>query len=203
MRDSIFPLIATLHALPARPPAQRMSCTHADSVARLDTLGVNDRELATAKLLYCPDIRVAAITSLLRRGQSNPASDTLGRMAAWALFDPGLVDSVAVLSKDARQPRQRRVYFLGLLARYADCGSGADISAVDRPRSTVLVGSLDTCDSDDRHDLPPADRDRARAAIDWMAHHDPDSRLRAFAAQLSEELTEMWAAGLQTPSSRH
>jgi hypothetical protein len=42
-------------------------------------------------------------------------------MAAWALFDPGLVDSVAALAKDARQPRRRRVLFVGLLSRYAGC----------------------------------------------------------------------------------
>jgi hypothetical protein len=105
-------------------------------------------------------------------------------MAAWALFDPGLVDSVAALAKDARQPRQRRVLFVGLLSRYAECASGTD-----------------SCGSDDLHPLPPADRDRARAAIDWLAHHEPDARLRAYAAQVSEELAEIWAAGLQTPSS--
>ena len=184
VRVSIFVLTASFLALPAQLPAQRMSCAHADSVARMDALSLDAREVATVKLIYCPDIRVAAITSLLRRGESNPASDTLGRMVAWALFDPGLVDSVAVLAKDARQPRQRRVLFVGMLSRYAECQSGTD-----------------TCGSDDRHPLPPADRDRARAAIDWVARHDLDARVRAYAAQISADLAELWTAGLQTPSS--
>ena len=180
-------LIATSFvAVPVRLPAQRMSCAYADSVARLDALSLDDRELAGAKLLYCPDIRVAAITSLLRRGQSHAATDTLGRMAAWALFDAGLVDSVAALAKDARQPRERRVLFVGLLSRYADCSYGS---------------GTDSCGSDDRHPLPPVDRDRARKAIDWVARYDPDIRVRTYAAHVSEELAELWTAGLQTPSS--
>ena len=136
MRVSVFLLTANLLALPVQTPAQRMTCAHADSVARSDARSRDDRELAIAKLHYRPDVRVAAITALLRGSKSNPVSNTLGAMAAWALFDSALVDSV----------------------------------------------------------------DRARAAIEWMAHHNPDARLRAFAAQVSEELAEMWAAGLQKPS---
>ena len=163
-----------------------MSCAYADSVARLDALSVDDRELAVAKLYFCPDIRAAAITSLLRRGESNPATDTLGRMIAWALFDPALVDSVSALAKDARQRRERRVLFVGLLSRYADCNYGS---------------GTDSCGTDDRHPLPPIDRDRARTAIDWVAQYDPDIRVRAYAAHVWEELTELWTAGFQTPSS--
>lgn len=202
MRVSIFLLTVCVLALSAQLPAQRMSCAHADSVARLESLSRDDRELAVAKLLYCPDIRAAAITSLLRRGEFTPASDTLGRMAAWALFDPALVDSMAALAKDSRQPRQRRALFVSLLTRYADCGRSADITAIDRPRDIVLVGgSIHSCGSDNRHPLPAADRDRARAAIAWLASHGSDVRVRSFAAQVSRELTELWAAGLQTPSS--
>jgi hypothetical protein len=186
MRFASLLIATSLVVSPACLPAQRMSCTYADSVARLDALSRDDRELAGAKLLYCPDIRVAATTSLLRRGQSNAETDTLGRMIAWALFDPKLVDSVAVLAKDPRQPSDRRVLFVGLLARYADCG---------------FRSGTDSC-PDDRHPLPAVDRDRARNAIAWVAQHDSDIQVRAYAARVSEELTELWTAGLQTPSNR-
>jgi hypothetical protein len=110
------------------------------------------------------------------------------------------VDTVAVLSKDARQPRQRRFIYLGLLTRYSDCHTALDIGALDRPMSTVTVGAQDACGSDNRHELAPKDRDLARAAIAWMSQHDPDDRLRQLAAAVSEELTDIWSAGLQTPS---
>jgi len=148
--------------------------------------------LAIGKLLYCPDIRVAAFAAILRHSRLNTVSDTLGSLAAYTLLDAALVDSIAVLSKEARQPRERRIFFVGLLTRYSDCWTSADTRAIDRPQATVLGGNLHGCGSDDRQVLPLADRERAWAAIDWMAHHDPDERLRAFAAQVSEELTMNW-----------
>lgn len=200
VRVSIVLLAASMLALPARLSGQRMSCAHADSVLRSDERRRQDRIEAIGRTIYCPDTRVAAFTVLLRGSRPNSIADTLARLAAWTLLDPRLVDSVAVLSKDARQPRQKRVFYLALLTRYSDCGISVDMSAIDRPMAKVTGGISDACGSDDRHALPRADRDRARAAIAWMGEHDPDDRLRQLAAAVSEELTVVWTAGLQTPS---
>jgi hypothetical protein len=161
VRVSIVPLAASMLALPGRLFGQRMSCAHADSVLRSDVRGRQERIDAIGRMLYCPDTRVGTFTALLRRSPSSAVSDTLARLAAWTLLDPRLVDSVAVLSKDARQPRQKRVFYLALLTRYSHCGISLDMSALDRPMATVTGGITDACGSDDRHALPPADRDRA------------------------------------------
>jgi hypothetical protein len=41
---------------------------------------------AVAKMLYCPETRVAVFSVLLRSSLPNSVGDTLGRMAAWAPF---------------------------------------------------------------------------------------------------------------------
>jgi hypothetical protein len=196
----LFLFAASVIALPAPLLGQARTCAHADSVLRSDERGRQERIEAIGKLLDCADTRVSAFTALLRRAQPGSVGDTLGRIATWYLFDPRFVDSVAVLSKDARQSRERRLLYLGLLTRYSDCSTAVDTHALDEPMATVTVGGTDMCGSDDLHPLPAADRDRARAAVAWMGRNDPDDRLRALAAQVSEELDEIFTAKLQRRS---
>ena len=187
-------------ALPAQLPAQRMSCTFADSVLRSDQRGYKEGMEAIGRLLHCPEHGASAFTALLRRSRWSSLDDTLARQGTWYLFDSLLVDSIAVLSKDARQSRQRRAAYLALLTRYADCHVYFNMDAIDRRGGSVTGSAFDACGGDDRHPLPSADRERARAAIAWMSQHDPDELLRQLAAVVSDEMTFRWIERLQTPS---
>jgi hypothetical protein len=204
VRVSTFLLAASMLALPDRLSGQRMSCAQADSVLRSDVPGHEKGFEAVGRTLKCPETRVATFMALVRHAPPNSVADTLAGWATWSLFDPRMVDSVAVLSKELEQPRHRRLYHLALLTRYADCGIALNMIAFDRDKGSVTSGSLHGCGMDGWfHALPLADRDRARAAIAWISQHDPDDRLRGFAAYVEEELAVLWASGLQTPSRTH
>lgn len=142
----------------------------------------------TTLSLPCRDDAAAVITKLLRRSRLGTVRDTLALLAAHALRDEGIVDSVSALAKDSAQSIAQRTIYLNLLAVYTDCRREVNNWPGFEDRWTVLRWMPHQCGRAHRQPLSNDARERARAGIAWMGAHDPDTRLRELSRRVAEEL---------------
>jgi hypothetical protein len=174
---------------------QAMPCDTASVLLTNEGQTAARLEEAASTIVGCGDMAPTTIAKALRTALSGTVRDSAAQYAAWFLADRRLIDSVAVLGKDASQTVSKRRAFLKLLARYV-VPSAAVYTENAQGASDYVLGVLSDADVvDGNQPITASDRARALDAIVWMGVNDPNLDVRRVANLAGAQLAEWLASG--------